>query len=91
MQPPPEPFELGRVDPGADAAGVNQFSAGIVIAEQQRAEERPRAFWIRPADRREFLAVQAFDLEPEAAVAGCVGRVGRFETMPSSFIAQACA
>ena len=44
-----------------------------------------------PADHDKFLAVQAFDLEPQAAVAGPVGRSARFETMPSSDNSQAFA
>ena len=51
---------------------------GIVIAEHQSAEKRPRAFGIGPADHHEFLAVQAFDLEPQPAVAKRVGRIGTF-------------
>jgi hypothetical protein len=42
-----------------------------------------------PADHHKFLAVQAFDLDPQAAVAGRVGRIGALETIPSSAMAQA--
>jgi hypothetical protein len=49
---------------------------------EQRAEPRPRASGIGPADNHEFLAVQAFDLEPQAAVAGRVGRIGAFRDDP---------
>ena len=65
LQPPPQPFEFGLVDAGADPAGVSEPSVRIVIAEQQRAETRPRALGIGPADHHEFLAVEAFDLEPQ--------------------------
>jgi len=51
-------------------------SVRIVVGEQQRAEPRPRPFGIGPADHHEFLALQAFDVDPEAAIAGCVGRIG---------------
>jgi hypothetical protein len=37
-------------------------------AEQQRADPVPGALWVRPADHDEFLAVQAFDLEPGAPI-----------------------
>jgi len=62
------------VDAGADAAGKDETAIGIVIAEQQSAEKRPRA----AADHHEFLTVQAFDLEPQPAVAKRVGRMGTF-------------
>jgi hypothetical protein len=35
--------------------------------------------------------MQAFDLEPQAAIAGRVRRVGALGDDASSFIAQACA
>ena len=40
------------------------------------------AFRIGPADHDEFLAVQAFDLEPQAAVDGRVGGIGAFGDDP---------
>jgi len=57
-------------------AGIDQPAVGIVVGEQQRAEIRPPSFRIGPPDDDEFLAVKAFDLEPQAAVAGCVGDIG---------------
>jgi hypothetical protein len=61
--------KLGSVDAGAGAAGIDQPSVGIVVGEQQGAERWPGAFGIGPADDDKFLAVQTFDLEPQAAVA----------------------
>jgi hypothetical protein len=43
---------------------------------QQRAEPRPGAFGIGPADNDKFLAVKAFDLNSQAAVAGRIRRIG---------------
>jgi hypothetical protein len=74
----PQPLELGGVDAGAGAAGIDQPSIRIVISEQQRAEIRPPSFGISPADHDKFLAVEAFDLEPDAAIAGRIGRIGAF-------------
>jgi hypothetical protein len=78
LQPAPQPFKLGRIDAGADVAGIDQPSVGIVVGEQQRAEPRPPSFGIGPADDDKFLAVEAFDLEPQAAIAGRVGGIGSF-------------
>jgi hypothetical protein len=50
LQAAPQPLKLGGVDAGADAAGINQTSVGIVVGEQQRAEVWPPAFGIGPAD-----------------------------------------
>src|SRR5205085_3664402 len=60
------PFQLGGVDAGAGAAGIDQPPAGIVVGEQQRAEIRPAPFRIGPADHDKFLVIKAFDLEPDA-------------------------
>jgi hypothetical protein len=48
----------------------------IVVGEQQGSEPGARAFGIRPAHHHKFFVVQTFDLAPEAAIAGCVGRIG---------------
>ena len=56
----------------------DQTAVRIVKAQQQGAEKWPRAFGIGPADHHEFLAMQAFDFDPQAAVAGRVGRIGAF-------------
>jgi hypothetical protein len=37
---------------------------------------------VRPADHHKFLRVQAFDLEPQAAVGGCIRRIGAFRDDP---------
>jgi hypothetical protein len=60
------------------ATGIDQPSVRIVVGEQQRAEPRPPSFGIGPADRDGLLAMQAFHLEPQAAVAGRVRRIGAF-------------
>ena len=39
---------------------------------------RSRAFRIGPADHDKFLAVEAFDLEPQPAIAGDIGRIAAF-------------
>jgi hypothetical protein len=61
LQPSTQPFQLRLLDASAGAAGIDQPSVRIVIGEQQRAESRPRAFGIGPADDDKFLAVQAFE------------------------------
>src|SRR5689334_21766834 len=57
-------------------------SHGIVQGcRNAEAEVTSGARWLAlrgPADHDEFLAVEAFDLEPDAAVAGRVGRIGAF-------------
>jgi uncharacterized protein YbaA (DUF1428 family) len=78
LQAAPQPLKLGGVDAGAGAAGIDQPAARIIVGEQQRAEIRPPAFGIGPAHHHKFLAVQASDLEPQAAVAGRVGGIGAF-------------
>jgi hypothetical protein len=44
-----------------DAAGVDQLAIVVIVAEQKRAEMRPRAFRVGPADDNELLA-RHFDL-----------------------------
>jgi hypothetical protein len=53
-----------------------------VIGEQQRPEPVPGTFRIGPADHHELFAVQAFNLEPQAAIAGRVARVGPLRDNP---------
>jgi hypothetical protein len=48
------------------------------MGEQERTEIWARALRIGPADHDKLLAVQALDLEPQAAVAGRVRRIGPF-------------
>jgi hypothetical protein len=50
--------------PGTDAAGIDELAIIGVVAEQQRSEMRPRAFWVRPADNDELLAVEPFGFAP---------------------------
>jgi protein-S-isoprenylcysteine O-methyltransferase Ste14 len=47
-----------------------------VIGEELRAEIRAASFRIGPADHDKFFAMEAFDLAPQAAIAGRVGRTG---------------
>jgi hypothetical protein len=74
----PQPFQFGGVDAGAGAAGIEQPAVGIVVGEQHGAEPGTPPFRIGPADDDKFLAIEAFDLEPQAAVAGRVGCIGAF-------------
>jgi len=65
-------------DAGTGAAGIDQPAARIVIREQQGAEIRPPSFGLGPADHDKLRAVEAFDLAPEAAIAGRIGCIGAF-------------
>ena len=66
----PQAFELGIVDACPGVALVNQPTVSIVIGEQQRPEPGPGPFGIGPADDHKFLAVQAFDFQPQPAIVG---------------------
>ena len=70
-----EPFEVRRIETGADLAGIGK-RAVLEGAEQERGERL--ALHVRPAIAadHEFLATQAFDLEPVLAAPGDVGPVG---------------
>ena len=46
-----------------------------VVAEQQRAQMRPRSFRVRPPDDDEFLAIESFGFAPEAPVSRGLGSV----------------
>ena len=61
----------------AHAAGVDELAVIGVVAEQQRAEIRPRPFRVGPADDDELLAVERFGFAPQAAVSRRIGRVDR--------------
>ena len=63
--------------PGAHAAGIDELAVIGVVAEQQRAEMRPRSFRVGPADDNELLAVQRFGFAPQAAVSRRIRRVDR--------------
>ena len=54
---------------GADASRVDQPALGVVVAEQERADEVARAFGVGPSDDDELGAVEALALDPRAAVA----------------------
>src|SRR4249919_1266919 len=49
---------------GADLTRVEQPSAGVVVAEQQRAEPDPRALRVGEAADDELLAALALELQP---------------------------
>jgi hypothetical protein len=66
----------------ADPAGVNQHSARIVIADQQRGDKGRTAFGLGPADDDKFLPVEAFGLEPKAVIAGAVGGIQPLRNNP---------
>jgi hypothetical protein len=69
-------------DAGPGAARVNQPALRIVIAKEKGAEEGPGPLGIGPANDHELLAVQAFDLESQAAIAGGVRRIGALRNDP---------
>ena len=64
--------------PVGGTAGIDQPSVGIVVGEQQRTEPGPRSSRIGPADHDKFFALKAFDLEPQSAISGRLGRIGPF-------------
>jgi hypothetical protein len=78
-------FKFGIVNARAGAARVDQPAIRVVIGKQQRAEPGPGAFGISPADHHEFLAVQAFDFQPHAAIAGSAGRIYPLRDDPFHF------
>jgi len=47
-----------------------QASVFGVVAEQQRADVRPAALRIGPADNNELLAVEAFGFNPDPSITG---------------------
>ena len=59
----------------ADAASVNQPSIRLEVAQQQRADIRPRSLRVRPSDDDELGAVEAFGLDPCPTVARQIGPV----------------
>ena len=60
------------------AAGVDQLAVVSIVAAQERAEMRPRAFRVGPANDNELLAVEAFGFSPQSSVARRVGCADRF-------------
>ena len=61
------------VDSSPDAPRINEPAVWVVIREQQRPEPRACTLGISPADNHELPSVLAFDLHPEAAIAGRIG------------------
>jgi hypothetical protein len=82
LEAAPPPFELCVVDAGSNAPGIHQPAARVVVGEQQRTDPGPGAFGIRPADYHDLLAVQTFDLEPQAAIARGIGRTLSRDPLP---------
>jgi hypothetical protein len=81
---------------GADAAGVDELTVVGTIAEQERAEMRPRSFRVSPADDNELLTIEAFGFAPEAPVSRRIGRVDglrndAFEPKPAGMFADKLA
>ncbi len=60
---------------GADPPGIAQ-AVLVVVAEQQRADQPPALVGGLVAEDDELLVAGAFGLEPVAAAAGAIGRVG---------------
>jgi len=69
LQSAPQSRQLRLFDTGAGAAGIEKASVGIIVGEQQGAKIGPASFGIGPADHQKLLAVEALDLEPDAAIA----------------------
>ena len=63
--------QLG-VEAGADLADIGELAA--VLRRQQQRAEAAALVAFRPADDDEFLALDAFDLEPVAGARAAVGR-----------------
>src|SRR5882724_1055479 len=61
---------------GPDAPGINEPTVWIVVCEQECSEPGTRTFGVAPANDHELLAVLAFDLHPQAAIAGRIGSLG---------------
>src|SRR5262249_6550333 len=65
--------ELGMIDPGSDASGINKPAVRVVICEQQRPEPGTPTLGISPANHYKLFPVLALDLHPQAAIAGRIG------------------
>jgi hypothetical protein len=50
--------------PSVHTPGVDELAVIAVVAQQQRAEIRPRALRVRPADDDELLPVERFRFAP---------------------------
>ncbi len=53
---------------GAHAPRMNQSALGVVVAQQERADEVARPFGIGPSDDDELRAVEALALDPRAPI-----------------------
>src|SRR5215472_7563545 len=67
--------EGGLAEAGSDLACVGELAGARVIAEQQRAEMRPRPLRVGITADQELLTVLALELQPVASAPGPVGRV----------------
>src|SRR5271169_5419398 len=68
MKALPQALKLGVGYAGASPARIDQLALRRVIAEQQRADPMPTALRVTPPDDDEFLAVEAFRLQPRAPI-----------------------
>src|SRR4051794_19725976 len=76
LEPAPQAFKLGVVDPGAGASGVMQAASIIVVAEQQRPEIRAAALRVAPADHDKLVSAEAFGFSPQPMLARHIRRIG---------------
>ena len=51
--------------------------SSAVVAEQKRAQMRPRSFRVRPADDNELLAIEPFGFAPKAPISRRIGGIDR--------------
>ena len=61
--------------PGPDTPRVDQAAIRLVVAEQQRTDEMPRALRVRPSDDDKLRAVEALAFDPGATIARQIGPV----------------
>jgi hypothetical protein len=64
MKALPQALKLGDRHTGADPARIDQLALRRVITEQQRADPMSTALRVTPPEDNEFLAVEAFRLQP---------------------------
>ena len=70
------------VESSADAAGINQLLAAVVIAQQEGTKVGAAAGWLGEAADDELLALRALDLEPVEASARFISRTPAFADDP---------
>jgi hypothetical protein len=68
MKALPQALKLGDGHTGADSARIDELALRRVVAEQQRTDPMPTALRVTPPDDNEFLAVDAFRLQPRAPI-----------------------